>query len=112
MGETRACLKEVGKTPEESDRFISDERGAERMSAQDLRREVGIGSRRQVALEESRISLWISEAVVGKNSFRVGGERGDVVNGSDRAVGRFEAREVILSIKNFEKRVVISASEE
>jgi hypothetical protein len=53
---TRAVLKEVGKLPSESERFINLVTGRRRASIQDLRSFVGKTSRGQVEFDEERIA--------------------------------------------------------
>ena len=75
---TRAVLKEVGKLPSESERFINLVTGRRRASIQDLRSFVGKTSRGQVEFDEERIACRTSSGVAGRKfDRRGGGETGE-----------------------------------
>jgi len=56
IGVTMACLNGVGNDPDERERLMIAVIGWRREGKQDLRSQVGMGSRGQVELEEERMA--------------------------------------------------------
>src|SRR6267154_540543 len=87
-----ACLKGSGKVDSEMERLMRMVIGKMRTSRQDLRREVGMKSRDQVALEEDKRAERTSAVLAGRKDERSGGgggrrgggiRRGRVASGGD-----------------------------
>lgn len=72
-GRTQAILKESGKMPSDSARLMMVVIGGSRESMQDFKRKVGIQSKEQVELEDSRMAFLTSSVLAGVNSEREGG---------------------------------------
>jgi hypothetical protein len=76
MGVTKACLKESGKEPVESERLIILVIGVRREWRHFLRRKVGMMSMEQVESEEVRIASETSAGEAGEKVEKDGGGRG------------------------------------
>ena len=72
-GRTIAILKLSGKVPSDKAKFMILVMGSIRESRQDLRRNVGIVSREQVAFVEIKIALRTSSELAGENVAKDGG---------------------------------------
>lgn len=85
-GRTLAALKESGKVPSESARFMMLVIGSKRGSRQDFRRKVGMVSREQEALEDFRIAILTSSGVAGAKAESEGGAVGGSTCGEVKGV--------------------------
>jgi hypothetical protein len=98
-------LKFSGKMPSDKERLMRVVMGWRRESIHALRRQVGITSDGQEALDEERIATFTSSGVAGRNEERGGGGEGGGEWGEstvEDVCGKDEQSLTILSPKNFE----------
>ena len=74
-----AILNESGKIPSDNERLIMIVIGSSRELRHDFNRKVGIVSREQVELEDSRIACLTSSVVARSKSEREGGVEGGLM---------------------------------